>query len=279
VTASVRYQNNLSDRILNPRLEVRLSGAALDKLSVKPGGNGVYDQTTGMVVWNLEDNLDSKQLNPGASGRVTVEFASLSSEILSQSGNEINLNFLLTGTPVSGLGMGPISVMETRTVRVSSQVNFSSRALRSLGPFSNSGFLPPQVDKQTTYTILFSIGNTRGDVSNARVTAQLGQGVTWLGAQTGENISYNSSNNQVIWNLGTLQSDSGFSSDVREGAFQIALTPTIGQVGTAPILVNGIIFSGNDASTGESVTANNPPLTTRLVSDPVFIQGDDIVQK
>ncbi|MDP2642123.1 MAG: hypothetical protein Q8P21_02445, partial [bacterium] len=65
----------------------------------------------------------------------------------------------------------------------------------------------------------------------------------------------------------------------RELAFQISLKPTAGQIGTTPVLVNSIVFSGRDTLTGNTVTVNNPPLNTRLTSDPVFIQGDDIVVK
>jgi len=113
------------------------------------------------------------------------------------------------------------------------------------------------------------------------VTASLGQGVSWLGASsfTNEDISYDSSSNTITWNMGLLPSNTGFSSAARELAFQIALTPFLGQIGTTPSLVTGIVFSGRDTLTGNMVTVNNPPLTTRLTADPVFIQGDDIVVK
>lgn len=279
VATSIRFQNNLSEKILNPRLEARLSGVALDKPSVRVGNEGVYNPETGQVVWNLVDNLGNKELNPGESGQVSLDFASLASTLLSPGANDIALSFVMTGVPVSS--SGPVSVSETRTVRISSQVNLSSRALRSLGPFTNTGSIPPQVDKETTYTVVLSMGNTLGDLAEAKITAQLGQGVSWLGGQdiTGETISYNPLSNTVTWDMGTLSSDSGFSSGARELAFQVSLKPSLGQIGTAPVLVNGIVFSGRDTVTGNIVTANNPPLTTRLTADPVFIQGDDIVVK
>ena len=150
-----------------------------------------------------------------------------------------------------------------------------------MGPFANHGPIPPKVGEETTYTVTFSVGNTQGDLADARVTARLGQGINWLGASsfTSEDISYDSSSNTITWNIGMLSSDTGFSSAAREIAFQIALTPSLGQIGMAPNLVTGIVFSGRDTLTGNTVTANNAPLTTRLTTDPAFIQGDDIVVK
>ena len=282
IRASIRFTNNLPDKLLNPRLEATLSGVALDKLSVRVGSGGLYDSGSLKVVWSLKNSSGLPELAPGESGQVTLDFSSLPSLSLSRGvNNDIALNFLMTGVPVDTVGQGTILARDTRTVRISSQVNFSSKVLRSLGPFANSGPLPPMVGESTTYSIVFSVGNTRGDLTDAKVTASLGQGVSWLGASsfTSEDISYDPASNLVTWNLGALASDTGFSSASRELAFQISLAPSLSQIGTAPSLVTGIVFSGRDTVTGEIVNINGSSLTTRLVSDPAFIQGDDIVVK
>jgi hypothetical protein len=85
------------------------------------------------------------------------------------------------------------------------EVTLTSRALFSTGPFTNTGTLPPKAEEETTYTVLFTTGNTQNDIENARVTAVLGPNVSWVSA-SGEDISYNPSNNTVTWNLGTLAS-------------------------------------------------------------------------
>jgi len=281
ISASIKFQNNLPDKLLNPRLEVNLSGSALDKSSVAAGNSGLYDSKNSRVIWDLVNPLGSPELSPGGDGQVTLRFSSLPAASLVEGNRDIVLNFSITGIPVGAVGQNPITINETRTVRISSQVNFSSKVLRSLGSFANFGPIPPQVGKETTYTVVFGVGNTQGDLTDARVSARLGPGVSWLGAHsiTGENISYDSSSNIVTWDMGALSSGSGFSSAAREVSFQISLTPSLGQIGTSPSLVNSIVFSGRDVVTGDFVTASNPPLTTRLTSDPAFIQGDDIVVK
>ena len=275
IAVSVRYQNNLSLRLLNPRLEVTLSGQPLDRASVTTQNNGVYDSSS-KINWNLISSLGVAELAPGGFGQVAFNFSSLPN--LTTSG-EIVLNLSLTGIPAGATSQAPITITERRVVRVSSEVNLSSKALRSSGPFFNTGPIPPKVGEASTYTAVLSLGNTRSDVVGGKVVARLGSGVTWVGASSfeSEDISYDEASNTISWNVPNLVSGTGFSQPVREVAFQVSLTPTVLQAGTAPTLVSGIIFTGTDSLTNQALTVTNPPLTTRLSSDPAFIQGDDIV--
>jgi hypothetical protein len=172
-----------------------------------------------------------------------------------------------------------VTVSENRTVRISSQVSLSSEVLRSSGPFTNHGPIPPKAEEETTYTVFFNVGNTQGDMSEAKVTARLGSGVSWLGpaSDSSENVTYDPDSNLLTWDIGALSSGAGFSSSARELVFQISLTPSISQIGTVPTLVSNILFSGREVATGLATTVNNPSLSTRLFNDPTFIQGDDVV--
>ena len=281
ISTSIRFQNNLTDKLINPRLEVSFSGGALDKFSVTAGNGGFYDSGNSKVVWNLVNLSGVQELNPGEGGQVTFRFSSLPNLSPSEGTHDITLNFSLTGVPVGAVGQKPVTVRETRMVKIASQVSFSSKMLRSSGPFVNFGPIPPKAEEETTYTAVFSVGNTQNDMTEAKVTARLGPGVSWLGASSvsNEDISYDSSSGIITWNLGTLSSGSGFSSAARELAFQVSLTPSVSQIGTVPVLINSIVFSGLDTLTGNVTTVSNAPLTTRLSSDPAFIQGDDIVTK
>lgn len=277
INTVVRFRNNLPDKLMNPRLEVSLSGASLDKFSISASNNGFYDSANSKIVWSLANSSGLSELSPGESGQVNFSFSSLSGGALRESGvNDIALRFSITGTPV---GQRVLTTVEQRTVRISSQVSFSSKALYSIGPFLNRGPIPPKAEEETTYTIVFSAGNTRGDLNEASATARLGQGVRWLGAYSAESesVSYDEASNTITWDLGTLASDTGFSSIPREAIFQVSLTPSISQIGSVPVLVTSITLSGRDSVGGGLVTVNASPLTTRLTSDPSFIQGDDVV--
>lgn len=277
INATIRVQNNLPEKIINPRLEVRLSGSVLDKLSVKAQGNGFYNSSNNTVSWTIYNLEEAQELLPGQDATVTFSFASLP-EPLPVGSKDISLQVILSGKPA---GSKNLSINESRTVKIASQVNLTSRIYHSMGPFKNSGPIPPKVEATTTYAIIWNVGNTQSDITEAKVTAKLGQGVRIASVQSAgaENFSYDDSSNSVTWDMGTLSSGSGFSTNGREMAFQVALTPSLSQLGTAPILVSGIVFTGIDSSTGSKVSATAPPLTTRLPHDPAFIQGDDLVRK
>ncbi|MBX4206580.1 hypothetical protein KW784_02220 [Candidatus Parcubacteria bacterium] len=241
------------------------------------GNNGFYNSTTDRLSWILMNIQGVGELNPGEGGTVSFRFASLKDAVPGKS-RDIGLQFVLTGTTAGGQA---VSVSESRVVKLASQVSLSSKTLHSTGLFLNKGPIPPQAEKETTYTAVISAGNTSNDFTDAKVTARLGSAVKWLGAKStgAEDISYDEASNTVTWNLGTLASGTGFSGALREAQFQVSLTPSISQIGTAPTLVSSIVFTGFDTVAAKTVTVTNAALTTNMPSDPAFIQGDGIVVK
>lgn len=278
ITTYIRFQNNLSEKLLNPRIEAKLAGSALNKSSVYVQNDGTYNSSNLRISWNPINSMSLPELSPGESNAVAFSFSSLPKTLL---GNDptITVEVTLTGTPIGA--NKPISITEVKTVRISSQVSLSARSVYSVGPFANTGPVPPKVDQETLYTAIWSIGNTQGDISNAKVTAKLGPKVKWVSSKSdrAENISYDEKSNTVTWDLEQLVSGTGFSKPGREVAFQVSLTPSATQVGSAPVLVSNISFSGVETVGGGDVSASVPALTTKLPTDPAFIQGDDIVVK
>jgi len=278
ISVAVKFQNNTTEKITNPTLSVRMNGPALDKSTVIVQGGGTYDSGLGRITWNIVNLAGLRELNPGEGGTVNFSISSLPQSALTNN-RDISLEASLSALPIGT--SRPIVVNESRTLRISSQVTLTSKDYYSIGPFRNTGPIPPKVESETTYTVVFNVGNTQEDISNAKVTAKLGTGVKWVIAKTtlNEDITYDESNNTVTWDMVKLTSGSGFSTSGREVAFQIALTPIVGQIGIAPVLVSNITFSGVDTVTGLPITVSNPSLTTKLLNDPAFIQGNDIVVK
>jgi hypothetical protein len=278
VNGVINFQNNLPEKLLNPKLSVSFTGAALDEAAVTTYSGGFYDSGINKAEWRLVNSAGTGELGAGDRGSVSFRFASLPELTATQASRGITLAITLSGTPVGS--NSPVTVTETRIVKVASEVSLNATVLHSIGPFSNRGDIPPQVEKETTYTVKWSAGNTQTNLSQAKVTARLGSAVRWLGnTVSSEKVSYDEKSNTVTWDLGTLASGTGFSEAAREAAFQISLTPSLSQVGTVPVLVNNLVLTGVDDTTGKTVTVTNPALTTNLSSDPAFIQGDDIVVK
>jgi hypothetical protein len=280
VTATLSYQNNGTEKLVNTRIVLSLTGSALDKSSVRPDPTGFYDSANDQVVWQSTTLSSLGSVAPGESGQVEVTFSSLKN-LPAGKNQTIELKASIAGVPGGLSSAGLISASGSRTVKISSTANLTGKMLYSRGPFHNTGPIPPKAEATTTYTAVLDLGNTQNNVSNGVLTAKLGPNVSWVGPSddTSNLATYDASTNVVTWNVGTLESGAGFSKPIREVAFQVSIRPSIGQVGTAPTLVSNISFSGTDSFTNLPVTATMGNLSTRLTSDPAFVQGDDAVVK
>jgi hypothetical protein len=113
VSANVRIQNNLRDKIVSPKIEVRLSGSALDEQSVFVQG-GSYNPETNTITWNLLSSRGAPELLPGAVGEVSFQFNSNLG--LAESG-EIKAEVTFSGQSVGADGSQIQSQLE-RVVKV-----------------------------------------------------------------------------------------------------------------------------------------------------------------
>jgi hypothetical protein len=174
-----------------------------------------------------------------------------------------------------------IQTAVARSVRLVSNLALSSRALYSQGPFKNSGPMPPHVEKATTYTILWTATNTVNPVTGAKVTAQLPPYVKWTGSISPADaaISYDEATGNIVWNVGEIGRNADVGSGAKQVAFQISFTPSANQADTVPELVSGAAIAGTDTFTRATLTNSAPALSTRISSDLLYKQGDEVVQR
>lgn len=276
IQTTVTIKNNLPENLLAPQVEVKLSGVALDRSSVS-SQSGNYSSGTGSVVWNQSNTDQLTSLAPGEERTFILNFASLSN-LTSAANQKIDVSATLTGRPQGSNANQSVSV--ARTVRITSEAALSSKSLYSRGPFKNTGPVPPKADTETSYTVDLILGNTHNDILNAKVTGVLGANVKWTGdSSPGSEVVYDDVSRTVTWNVGTLASGAGFSAPGREAFFRVTLTPSIGQVGGVPVLFGNIAFAGMDSFASSSVRITNSAVTTQISSDPMYVQGDEIVVK
>jgi hypothetical protein len=125
---------------------------------------------------------------------------------------------------------------------------------------------PPEVDKETTYTVRLSTGNSLNSVANAKVAMTLPPYVRYTGiSSSGDSFSFDEPSRVLTWSIGDLTA--GTSQDA---AFQIGFTPTASQSGRTPELVGDLRASGFDRFTQTEVSTDADPLTTETVNDPAF---------
>ncbi len=281
VRGEIIWMNNSASRITDVRLEAKLTGNVLDKSSVTVDG-GYYDSLSNTLIWESGRTSGLDSIAPGEDGRVSFSFRSTN-----PSPGQAVLNPLITATVsakagrVSDSGSSEEIVSAvTRSVKLLTNLSLSSRALRTQGPISNSGPIPPKVDEVTTYTIVWTVTNTSNNITGAKVTASLPPNVTWTGtiSPTDANIIYNDSGGNITWNIGGVPRNANVGSGAKQVYFQVSLRPSANQVNSAPQLVGAARITGTDAFTGVSLEGGAPSLSTRTSTDLLYKEGDGLVQ-
>lgn len=270
---TISYTNTLATSIKNATVSIAVSGSAVDYSSIR-STSGFYNSSNHTVVFSRDTDPSLATLAPGASGVGAFTFATLPA---GGSASSPTVSFTLS---VSGTRVGQTNVPEevsstvTKTIKVATIVALSASSLHSSGPLTTSGPIPPRVDQATTYTILWSAQNKGSAVAGGTVSAILPSYVSYTASTAGSgSFLYDSRSRTVTWNIGDLAQ--GASA---QGAFQVSLTPSISQKGSAPSLTGAVSFSGYDRFAGVSIAAAADPATTETTGDPGYVSAYSVVQ-
>ncbi len=272
IGGEVNWHNNLPTKIINAQIEVKLKGVALDRTTVV-ARNGFYRSSDDTIFWDERSNPSLAVLEAGDSGSVDFSFLPMPAI----SGTQLLTNPTITaevtvrGKRISEAGVPEeVKTATSQFVKITSQAQFTARSVYYAGPFVNTGHLPPKVEQETTYTIIWDIVNISNTISNPQVRAIIPPYVTWAGAvyPNKENITYNPNTHQITWAPGDIPAGTGVGKPPREVAFQIILAPSISQIGSTPTLMDHIHFDGTDSFTSESLAQDINDITTVLVTDP-----------
>jgi hypothetical protein len=278
VSAEVEWSNNLPSRVDNLEIKAKISGSAFNESTITTI-SGFYDSVNNEIIWDRNTNADFASVSPGDSGRLAFNFTP---QVLSGSSGEpsITIEVSVKGTqPSEGNIVKEINNTEKIVVKVSSSFQLAVKAVHTIGPFQNTGSIPPVAEQPTSYAIIWTATNSSNKINNGEVRATLPTYVKWIGAvsPSSEDVSYLPSTREVVWKVGTINQGTGFNTDPKEVAFQVEFTPSLSQVGSAPVLVNDAKAQGVDQFTGQTVRVTKPKVTTRINQDPGFVSGNEIV--
>jgi hypothetical protein len=273
IRADVRWTNNLPDPIEDARIEVKLSGEALNRFSVS-AERGFYRSVDNTIVWDQETNPTLATIPAGGAGTVSFSFSSLDLTTALHN-QQISLEISVGGKRVTESNVPETMTSSiSRTVKLSTNLILTPRILFYSGPFTNAGPIPPRADRETTYTVMWTASNSSNRVTNATVVASLPSYVRWVGnvSPTGEDISFSNVGGQITWKVGELP-----AGGKKEAAFQIAFTPSVSQIGNSPILINDQTLSGTDEFTSTVIEAVKRGMTSNLTTDAGFPLNGGVV--
>ncbi len=283
ISGEIRWANNLPTRITDAEIHLKFSGNAFTESGLDPRG-GFYNSMTKEIVWDKNSVSQFAALEPGQSGSLTFLFnsSSLVSQGTTIDSPQIVLSVSVKGKePTTGTDVKEITSSDQKVVKINSNFQLAAKGLYYSGAFQNTGSIPPKAENETTYTIVWDITNSANSVTDGEARATLPPYVTWKNkiSPTTEDLSYNTSTNEVVWKIGSVSKGVGFSSAGREVSFQVSITPSTSQIGSIPMLVSNIALTGTDTYTTSTISDSYPSLNTSLLNDPNFpIGGDRVVQ-
>jgi hypothetical protein len=277
---SIHWTNNLPDTLSNVIITAHLSGSAYDKAQVTVPG-GYFRSSTDDIIWSQQTDQELASVQAGAGGNLT--FVVTPADHGNAANPAVNPQIIISTsasadrTSESNVPNSTTPVMHT--IKVSSNLSLSGRVLRTIGPFSNTGPIPPVADQKTTYTMVWTVDNTANIIKNAVVTATLPPYVAWLGAvsPSSEDVTYDTNSGTVTWNIGSVGTYTAGTPNRREVYLQVSLEPSVGQIGSAPIMVNQASLTGVDSWTNQTLSSTQGYLTTSFSTDPSYKSGSGTV--
>jgi hypothetical protein len=275
VNGEIQWINNLDTTINDLEIKAKISGNAINRKTVK-ASQGFYNSSEDVIIWDKNSISKFGNIDPGDSGVLTFSFSPLSLFSLSDgilSGPSINVDIDISGKQAfEGYESRDLENSESSIIRIISDVGLANKAIYYSGPFSNTGPVPPKVGEKTTYTVVWTLSNNANNISKAIVRSSLPSWMGFVGtvSPSSEDLVYNPSSKEIIWNIGNIPKGTGVTGAGREVAFQVTFTPSLSQVGSVPVIVNEVTLTGHDDFANVDVRVNKASLRTRLDNDSLF---------
>ncbi|HBD25176.1 MAG: hypothetical protein A2566_01920 [Candidatus Zambryskibacteria bacterium RIFOXYD1_FULL_40_13] len=279
IPVTIKWENILPDKILNTNITAVLSGNILDRNSVRVNNGGFYRSVDDTIVWDKNSTENLASISPGDYNSVSFSLSSLFdiNRVRSIKNPNIVINIKSTGDR-TGTESGVISSEEEIVIKFPSAVAFTAKSYRSIGPFGNSGPIPPKADKESTYTITWVLTNANNDLKDTLVTAVLPAGVEWKKevSPSSERFTWSEETRVLTWNVGNIASGAGFTNSPKEISFKVGVTPSVSQIGSVLDLLTRINMTATDTYTNTQLTAGALSVTTQF-SDPTYKSTDGFV--
>ena len=274
VNGEIIWTNNLSSKITDGQIIATLSGAALEQGSINPG-DGFYDSANNQIVWDKNMVAELSSIEPGARGSAKFTFRANTASVIGANvkNPSITLDVSIRGRQSAfGSISSAVDSVAKKVIKLASEFQVTQSAVYQSGP------LPPKVEQETRFVVTWTLSNSSNSITQATAKAVLPVYVKWVSKVSGnnENVSYNEATREVIWNIGPVKPNTG-TTIKRTASFLIGLSPSLAQVGSVPQLIKDVSLSGQDSFTMAIVKASAPSLSTLLLNDPTFKNGNDRV--
>jgi len=261
------YKNIGEEFLTDMFLLVNLSGSVFDLVTLQaPEGDLTPGENS--IIWDWRRVKDLQILPPQSEGKI---------EFWVKLKDEWEIKNAADKNPQIKTTVFLSQAKEEFINKVNSKLAISQRGYFNDEIFGNSGPIPPEVGRATTYTITWQIKNYYNDLKNVKVKAILPNSVNLTGKifpeEQSDKITFDSQSREIVWNIGDLAMGEGVLTQSPNVSFQISFTPQQDLREQAPELISQAIVSGEDQWTGEIIQAAGSSINTALSDDgKVFVE-------
>ena len=164
------------------------------------------------------------------------------------------------------------------TTKVNSRLVLEQKGYFENDIFENTGPIPPEVGKETTYTITWTPESIYSNVENVKVRTFLPNNVELIGEVFPEeeltNFTFDSQTREIVWSVGNLEKGIKGSTI----AFQVELTPNSNQRGSAATIIDQVTITGYDAWTESNLSYYSSLIDTTLPDDSSINEDMGIIK-
>ncbi len=267
---TVTVKNILPQSIYDLRVNIKPTGNLIrdDLLSIE---TGFYDAREQVIRFDARGDSRLAEVRSGETRDFTFSVRPDSRQQNASFAVSVELFAKRVGEPSAAeslIGTGLAEVKYSSIPTVSSQLSYGG------GQFADTGPIPPVAGETTTYTATLVATAGVNSLRETVVATRLPQHVTWLDEYNGAGrIEFNPVNNELSWRVGEVEA--GTSKEIE---FQVALLPSVTQVGEAVTVVGAKELRATDGFTGVALRAMGQSLTSRLSAELGFTESDGIVE-
>lgn len=281
---TISYQNNKNINFSDVVLRAKLVGDMYNLQTVS--SNGFFSSVNNTLTWNAANTPGFAILRSGESGKVTFTVAAKSDYPIKRL-NDKNFTLKVNAQIESPTVETNVAAQKTVSLadiesKVKGRIAADARALfrDADSGIINKGPIPPRVNMVTNYTVHWKITNFSNDAESVQMSAHLESGVIFTGKVKSTIVSvpvYNDRTQEVTWNIDKIVATKGVISDPVEATFQIAATPSVGNINQYMPLVSQAELHARDSFTGIDLISVTAPLTTYLLYDTTLTPQQGIV--
>ncbi len=274
----IDWQNNLDVTLTDATIKIELSGNALNEAGIVPGV-GLFRNVDKSIVWTKSSLPALASVKAGGTGSLSFRIASKylgAADTASLRNPNIILKATMAGNRSGGGVQGEVTKAEKAVeIKLRTIAKISQRVLRAEGPFPNTGPIPPKVDQESSYTVVWRVDNSSSVLRDGVVKTILPAHIEWknIYKPSTEELAFNPVSRELVWKLGRVLP----GTTPREVSFQVGLVPTLDQVGDAPVVIGEASFSAFDTFAETVIESESPDINTKNISDSGYSAPSGIV--